>query len=260
MVAANPLTESDPGRRFLWWLSAPMFLIFFAFSIKTGGGEPNWPVAAYLSGGVLAAGWLYQQFQTGSTRYRWLIITAVALTSLAGLSVTAIAHHSESIHPLLQRISGPATALRPYPVRRFDPTCRLRGWRTLAERIDELRARLSEEGKQPVVAAYSWSVPGELGVYCAGHPQVYSIGLMQGDRHSQYDFWHNPIDHPEAFLGRSFIMVGDIAPAVRAAFKDVDEPIHVTHYDNGIPVAGWNVFVCHNFQGFEQPPKGKLPH
>ena len=29
--------------------------MFLGFSLKTGGGEPNWPVTAYLSGGVLTA-------------------------------------------------------------------------------------------------------------------------------------------------------------------------------------------------------------
>ena len=35
-----------------------MFLVFFAFSFKTGGGELNWPITAYLSGLVLTAAWL----------------------------------------------------------------------------------------------------------------------------------------------------------------------------------------------------------
>ena len=66
MIAHNPLRERDAGVRYLWWLSAPMFLVFLGFSLKTGGGEPNWPVTAYLSGGVLAAGWLARQLQSPS--------------------------------------------------------------------------------------------------------------------------------------------------------------------------------------------------
>jgi hypothetical protein len=254
MVAYNPLREFDIGRRFLWWLSAPIFLIFFGFSLKTGGGEPNWPVTAYLSGGVLAAGWLSQQLQSNSAGYRWSVIAAITLTSLIGLAITAVAHHSERIHPFLERVSGPPTKIRPYPVRQFDPTCRLRGWRTLAREIDCLREKLSKQGEEPVVAAYSWSVPGELGVYCAGHPQAYSIGLIQGDRHSQYDYWTNPIDQPEQFLGRSFVIVGEIAAPVRQAFDHVEAPKQVTHYEKGRPVAGWDVFVCHGFRGFKSRP------
>ena len=63
MVRRNPWAESDGGVRYLWWLSAPMFLVFLAFSLKDGGGEPNWPVTAYLSGMVLAADWLARHWR-----------------------------------------------------------------------------------------------------------------------------------------------------------------------------------------------------
>jgi len=58
MIAHRPTVESDPHARYLWWLSAPMFLVFLAFSPKTDGGELNWPVTAYLSGAVLTAAWV----------------------------------------------------------------------------------------------------------------------------------------------------------------------------------------------------------
>ena len=45
--------------QYLWWLSVPMFAVFLAASLKTSG-QLNWPVTAYLSGGVLAAAWLDQ--------------------------------------------------------------------------------------------------------------------------------------------------------------------------------------------------------
>src|SRR5438093_1307016 len=34
---------------YLWWFSAPTFVVFLLFSFNTGGGEPNWPRAAYIS-------------------------------------------------------------------------------------------------------------------------------------------------------------------------------------------------------------------
>jgi hypothetical protein len=255
MVVFNPLRRQlDAGVRYLWWQSAPMFLLFLAFSLKTGGGEPNWPVAAYISGGVLAAGWLATQLQARSGGYRVSVVAAIVLTCLAGVAVTAVAHHSEKIHPLLERVTGPPTPQQPYPVRRFDPTCRLRGWRTLAAAVDQVRAELRAKGVEPVLAAYSWSVPGELGVYCSGHPQAYSIGLMQGDRHSQYDHWTNPINQPEYFDGRTFLIVGPIRDSVRNAFDHVEPPRLVTHYQNGRPLAGWLIYVCKGFHRFKEPP------
>ena len=40
--------------------------VFLLFSVKTGGGEPNWPVTAYLSGLVLAAAWLARQLRVAA--------------------------------------------------------------------------------------------------------------------------------------------------------------------------------------------------
>jgi hypothetical protein len=254
VLSCNPLRESDAGVRFLWWLSVPMFLLFLAFSIKTGGGEPNWPITAYLSGAVLAAGWLATQLESSSALYRRCTRAAIALTCLAGLIVTAVIHHSEHIHPLLANLVGPETDSRPYPIRQLDPTCRLRGWRTLAVALDRHRARLAAMGEEPVLAAMSWSVPGEIGAHCAGRPQAYTLGLMQGDRHSQYDFWTNPIDHPQEFIGRTFLLVGIPQEQVARAFERIDTPIRVTHRVNGRPVAGWHIFVCHGFKGFAEKP------
>jgi len=42
--ATNPWPSATPGFRFLWWLSAPIVPAVLAFSLKTGGGELNWPV------------------------------------------------------------------------------------------------------------------------------------------------------------------------------------------------------------------------
>ncbi len=57
MVVHNPSREKRPEYRFLWFLSVPMFAFFWLFSLKNGGGEPNWPITAYISGMVLACGW-----------------------------------------------------------------------------------------------------------------------------------------------------------------------------------------------------------
>jgi 4-amino-4-deoxy-L-arabinose transferase-like glycosyltransferase len=251
----NPWRQSDAGVRYLWWLSLPMFVVFLGFSPKTGGGEPNWPVTAYLSGGVLAAGWLAGKLASSSAGFRWGTGAGIVLTCVLGAGLTAFLYQSEMIHPLIERITGPVTEARPFPVRQFDPTCRLRGWRTLAAEVDRLRQELSARGEEPVLAGNGWNVPGELGVYCAGHPPVYSIGLMQGDRHSQYDFWTNPIDQPEKFKGRTFLVVGGILEPVRVAFDNVEPAIRITHLTGGRPIAGWVVHVCRGFKGFAKKPE-----
>ncbi len=164
MVAYRPTAKSDAGVNYLWWLSAPMFLMFLAFSFKTGGGEPNWPVTAYLSGLVLAAAWLGRQLASPTVWYRRSVMAALSIVCGLGLAATVMMHHTDWIRPLLARVSGPATPDRPMPLRRFDPTCRLRGWHALAEAVDRERGLLRAEGGEPVLAASSWALPGELGV------------------------------------------------------------------------------------------------
>jgi len=258
MIAHRPWRESDAGVRYLWWLSAPMFLLFFAFSPKTNGGEVNWPVTAYVSGLVLSATWLIRQL--GDPRRWYRVVTAVnlALACVLGLAVTVFMHHSEVLYPLLTHLADEPTSENPFPLRRFDPTCRLRGWRTLASAVDVLRARLKEaEGREPVLAGGCWNLPGELGVYCAGHPQAYSIGPLQGDRHSQYDLWLNPIENGDTFKGRTFIIINGDESVFREAFATV-ETMEVFHREHGQPIASWRLSVCRGFCGqFPQPKKNQ---
>ena len=256
MIATNPLRDRDTGRSFLWWMSAPMFALFLAFSPKTGGGEPNWPVTAYLSGAVLVAWWLGEVMASPRTWLRHCTVLCIAITCLLGLAVTLFLHRSDLAHPLLEGVSGPATADRPYPARRFDPTCRLRGWRHVGSEIDAIRDRLRAEGIEPILAGVNWALPGELGVYCAGHPQAYSIGLAQGDRHSQYDFWDGPVYQPDLFRGKTFLIVGAIHPATLTAFDRIEPITTITYTENGRPLAGWYVTVAHGFRGFPAVPKG----
>jgi hypothetical protein len=142
------------------------------------------------------------------------------------------------------------------PLRRLDPTCRLRGWRTsLAAAVDRVRERLRREGAEPLVAASVWYEPGELGFYCQGHPVVYSLGLALGDRHSQYDLWRpNPVADAPAFAGATFVYVGGVNDAVREAFEQVGPTETVTYQEGNQPVARWTVTVCRGFRGFRALP------
>ena len=251
MAAHRPWREADAGVRYLWWTSAVMFGVFLAFSVKTRGGEPNWPITAYISGLVLTAGWLSRVLDGPPGWLRRATVVGVASACTLGLTLTLLVHRSDLAYPLLARLAGPATAERPLPLRRFDPTCRLRGWRALAAHVDAVRARLRAEGAEPVLAGTGWAMPGEIGFYGAGQPEVYSVGPVLGDRRSQYDLWRpNPVADPEAFFGKTFVLVGGSSPAFAQGFERVDPPATVTHYEAGQPVAAWVVTVCRGFRGF----------
>lgn len=251
LMAHVPWREEDAGKRYLWWMSVPVFGLFLAFSLKNGGGEPNWPVTAYVSGLVLSVGWLAGHLQSPGVWHRRA--TALGLAAFCGLGVflTCVMHYSGMVHPLLARLAGPASERHPFPVRRWDPTCRLRGWRALAAEIDRIRAELLAQGVDPVLAASGWNLPGELAFYCQDHPAVYSLGLALGDRHSQYDVWRpNPVWDADRFHGQTFIYVTDVVPVPELAFAHVDPPHVIRFAEAGFPIAQWTITVCHGYRGF----------
>jgi hypothetical protein len=252
MLDHHPGREPDAGIRYLWWLSAPMFLVFLGFSIKTGGGEPNWPVTAYVSGLILTAGWLAEKLASPTAWFRRLAICNTTCACAAGVLLLVVVHHSDWFYPIFEQLSGPPTPKHPLPMRRLDPTCRLRGWRPFARQLDEIRADLAQRGLDPILAATNWSIPGEIGFYCAGQPAVYSIGRVAGDRLSQYDLWLNPIDNPEQFLGRTFVIVGTLSPATRRGFQHVEATRMLEYSEAGRPISAWEINICHGFQGFPQ--------
>ncbi|MCI0380496.1 MAG: glycosyltransferase family 39 protein [Gemmataceae bacterium] len=247
----HPGRERRPELRYLWFFSVPVFLVFGLFSWKNGGGEPNWPVAAYVSGLVLASGLLARQWSSPSGRERRWTRVSVACCAALGLALTVAGHDSRLVRPLLAALAGPASDANPTPLRRFDPTCRLRGWRTLAGAVDEVRETLRGEGKAPLLAGAIWNLPGELGFYCQGQPKAYSFGPALGDRRSQYDIWRpNPVADARQFLGADFIIVGGDPALLRAAFESVENAALVVHREEGMPVARWHVYVGKGFQGF----------
>jgi 4-amino-4-deoxy-L-arabinose transferase-like glycosyltransferase len=261
MFAHRPWKEPEPGLRYLWWLSAPMFAVFLLFSFKTGGGELNWPVTAYISGLVLATGWVASQLRSPINWYRRLTWTSLASACFAGLTVNVFMLRSDWLYRSMTFLAGPPSDKHPLPLRKLDPTCRLRGWQTLAARVDHIREELKNAGQETVIVGAGWSLPGELGFYCAGHPVVYSIGPVLGDRRSQYDLWHpNPIGDQNVFKGRIFIIVGaDDPQTLQGAFDRVEQPVRVTHYESGQPIACWSVIVAHGFRGFPLP-KGRATY
>src|SRR5262249_42658632 len=135
-------------------------------------------------------------------------------------------------------------------LRRLDPTCRLRGWRFLAAKIDRLRAQLRRGGVEPVLAGTAWNIPGELAFYCEGNPAVYSLGLALGDRHSQYDLWRaNPLADADRFTGKTFILVGEFVDGLENCFSTLEEPRTILYSEAGHTVARWTVRVARGFRG-----------
>lgn len=250
---------ADPALGFLWWTSVSVWGVFAVASFKASG-QVNWPAAAYVSGFVLCVAWVREHL---GGAYHKPVSRLVSGGIAVGLALSTLVHFPGLMRSALASVAGPAaepTELKgnPTPIRKFDPTARLRGWQTLGHEVDAIRDRVrAETGHEPLVAGTVWNIPGALGVYCKGHPETYSFGLAMADRHSQYDVWHpNPIADAQEFKGRTFVFVGDGLPADTTVFERVELAKIVTYREEGVPVSVWWVWVGHGFRGFPESRSG----
>jgi len=245
MIAHRPNLDEHTDQRFLWWMSMPTFVFFGLFAIKNGGGEPNWPMAGYLSGMVLAAGWLRAQCAQSSDWLRAIARVGTASFASIGLLLTLAFHQPTTLQPFLLCLTGPATSDRPMPLRRVDPTVRLRGWRHLAAEVDRVRA----EHPDAVLATERWTQAGEMAFYCEGHPKFFCMGLFLADRDCQYDLWRpNPVRDASLYYGQSFILVGTDVQRLGYLFGRIEPTRYVQHREDSQLIAEWTIAIAHDFQ------------
>jgi hypothetical protein len=251
----RPWHTDNPRTAFLWWVSVPVYVVFLLAAVKSKG-QANWPAAAYVPGAVLSVAWVVRQVSDPRVAHRRVATLFLVVAVSLGLAITVASRFPESIRPIYAELLPVPTVDKPVPIRKLDLTSRMHGWRSLAAVVDELREQVhAEEGREPLLAAMTWTIPGEMGFYCQGNPTVYSFGPVLADRHSQYDLWRpNPIADAQVFHGRSFVYVGEITMDLQQAFDRVDPPVEVVASDGGTPVADWRVRVLRGFRGF---PAGK---
>jgi hypothetical protein len=252
----RPVGETPIGLQYLWWMSVPTFGVFASSSLLKSG-QINWPVAAYLSGAVLTAGWLADKLSQPSARWARRFF---ACTLVIGFVLTALAHNSGAVVAVVSPLLPRDTTANPKLVRKIDPAARLKGWGHLGRELESLREQVrAADGQDPLLAGVHWDEPGLFALYSPDHPQAYSLGLLlRFDRHSQYDLWHpNPVGDAQAFHGRTFIVAApfDVAIALGPAFESVGSPQEVVYRENGRALAIWYVWVCRGFRGIGPDPR-----
>jgi hypothetical protein len=255
IVRYRPWSDGSCDTSYLWWMSVPTFAVFAMSSLRAEG-QLNWPVAAYLAGAVLVAGRLSEVLQAPWAR-RGVIRLAVWMAVGIGAVLTVLAHDTRSFTYFVAPFVKEEAHSDTIPMRTYDPASRLKGHRELGKALDELRQQIrnEENGRDPILAGLRWDYPGLLGFYTEGHPQAYSFGLvLKIDRHSQYDLWRpNPVDDPEEFRGRTFLVVGGGYPVddFKGVFDSVTLHRDVVYSEHGHAVSRWVIFICRNYQGFD---------
>lgn len=257
-VVFRPRTGQDSRIAFLWWLSVPVWFVFAVIAAKSKV-QPNWPAPAYITGFVLAVGWIARQLESPVVWYRRVAIGCLYTFLGLGILASVVTRYPGLVRPSLAEVVEPPTPSNPTPIRKIDPTVRLAGWKHLASEVDRIRARVrAEENREPLLAGMIWTTPGELGFYCENHPIVFTFGLALADRHSQYDLWRpNPISDAQAFRGRTFVYVGDEIPDLGEWFDRAEQPVEVIASDGGIPVGHWKVWILRGFRGVPAGPQGR---
>jgi 4-amino-4-deoxy-L-arabinose transferase-like glycosyltransferase len=250
---------SWPVGLFLLSFSWPVFAVFAGFSLRTPI-QPNWPAPAYLAAVPLVAVWLAHVSKPCESWSRSVRVLLVISTLLA-VAITLTLHRPDIAYRtgLLPAIAGwlGQTDKDLWP-RRFDPTCRLQGWRELALHVHQWRQTLRQQGEEPIVVATWYGLAAELAFYLPDQPRVYCISLASELRFSQYDLWRpNPLADPERFAGKTFLCVGPLSQSAQSGFASVQSGPAVVIQRYGYTIAREWIFVGQQFHGF--PPSDKPP-
>ena len=157
------------GDRFLWCFCAPPLIAITPLAFVRLP-EPNWPATFWLAGAVLAARALVPA--TGPS-----LRNALRVGIGLAIFVTALPFIAN-----LPAISGG----------KLDPTVRLKGWRSVATEIDQLRTEHADAETRPwplIVGNRAYA--SALAFYLPDQPRVYHRP-HRGSVQSQYQVWPDP--------------------------------------------------------------------
>jgi hypothetical protein len=161
---------------FLLWFGLPVFILYLLISVNKAAA-PNWDGLAFLSLGVLAISYWRERSASRVAGNNW-INAAVLLGFLMSAVLIVLVVNNNGLS-----------------LRQRDPSDRLRGWRSLAQAVNQFRADFEKQTGQPVfLIADERDRAAELAFYLPdkraarpGHPPVY-IPESQ-DMVNQFSFW-----------------------------------------------------------------------
>jgi hypothetical protein len=221
-----------------------------------GETEVNWMAPGYVSLVVLIGLRVHTALARGSP-LKWAYVTGwcVCITAIVAI------HHTEWFYPLAARWLPPSIHRWPAPLRRFEPTARMRGHKVLAQAVAAKLAALESQGSSSFVLTPTYALAATLSFYLPGQPETYCLSWnfgMTSQPVNQHDLWHpNPRHDPEAFRRKVAIVVEDANMPPNFAKQMVEKGVfgrmnvidRVFVTDRGVIVGAWDVTLCYDYHG-----------
>jgi len=261
VVWAFPLARQKLKPRFLLAFGLPLWALYLWLALKQAG-EANWTAPAMVSLGILATALWIERARTSRPA---AILAVAALT--VGLATTLLVLDTDA----LRRIGVPLS----YDM---DPSKRMRGWRTAARQLEQLRTAFEQRSGAPAfLIGSTYGVASDLGFYLEdkrlfgpGHPPIYFPESPQIE--NQFSFWPRydefiavPPDQLSKdsyfteemginpFHGRNALYVtdrGEERPpsTVKGGFERTELIACIDQKRRGLPLRQWRVFACYNYR------------
>jgi undecaprenyl-diphosphatase len=210
--------------QFLFWFWIPI-LGFFVLKSLQGKVQANWAMPAYITAFIASMDY----FLGNAFKKRIKILLSIAL--IIAVFVTAIAHYSEILN---------------LPVK-MDPTSRLKGWKEIGAKVEEIYKSISlSGGKQVFIFSDKYQVSSELAFYMPSKPRTYCINL--GRRMNQYDIWGGF----DKLLGFDAIFVRidneNFPEELKGSFDSYEKERFVVER-KGKALRKYIIFKCYDFKG-----------
>ncbi len=218
---------------FLFWFWAPVLGIYILQSFHSKV-QANWAMSAYPAAFIAAAVF----FLKTDIMKKWIKIflsTALIMAFLA----TSISHYPEFLN---------------LPVK-MDPSSRLRGWKELGIKADEVYNGMISSGSQKIfIFSDKYQVSSELAFYMKNKPEVYCINL--GRRMNQYDVWgglegNNNLLRADAL----FVRMDDAGfpKELQDSFDTYEKEEFIVHRKDKV-LRKYIIFKCYDFKGLAVKP------
>jgi len=220
---------------YLFWLSAPTFIIF-----TVTGGQIEWGMPAHVISLISGAAALSILLARTSPRHLKSYVRVFVAASL----ILAVAITGASWYYFATRYTL------------------FNGWRELAQKVEETRMSMGSDQK-PFVASPYYLIPSEVAYYCGyqdyGYTEafrVYNSKILGDDSH------YSPWVPLEDLVGKDFIFIDDKQnpdgyntplsfweQKIRPYFERTEEPIVFIERRRGRDFRTFYIFKCYGFKG-----------